>query len=159
MQSDRYHYTECGLDNIYLLNGFESVETPRGKAVQIKNIDGLHRAIGTMLAQEKKNLNGNEFRFLRHEINQTQQTLAGILGVNVQSVARWEKGRTKSTIDGPAQRLLRILYMEFIKQNNDIAESLRELSELDEILENDDEDIVFTDTGEGWQPQPMEDAA
>jgi putative transcriptional regulator len=45
-RSDRYHYTECGLDNIYLLNGFDPVETPRGKGVTIRNIDGLHRAIG-----------------------------------------------------------------------------------------------------------------
>ena len=52
---DRYHYSECGLDNIYLYNGFEFVETPRGRAVNIRDIEGLHRAIGLILVRDKKN--------------------------------------------------------------------------------------------------------
>lgn len=150
-QSDRYHYTECGLDNIYLLNGFEFVETPRGRAVNIRNKEGLHRAIGLILVQERKSLTGREFRFLRHELNLTQQTLAELLGVNVQSVARWEKGRTKEPIDGAAQRLVRLMYGEVINQNEAIMRPLRRLAELDEMMETDDE-IVFEDTVDGWQP-------
>ena len=41
-----YHYKGCGLDNVYLHGGVTYVDTPRGKAVQIENIEGLHRAIG-----------------------------------------------------------------------------------------------------------------
>lgn len=55
-QSDRYHYTECGLDNVYLLNGFEYVETPRGSGAMIKNWKGLHGAIGRHLVREKKKI-------------------------------------------------------------------------------------------------------
>lgn len=150
-RSDRYHYRECGLDNIYLLNGFDYVETPRGRSVHIKDLDGLHRAIGMMLVSEKKNLSGKEFRFLRHELNQTQQTLADILGVNVQALARWEKGRTKAPIDGPAQRLLRLLYAEQAKGNQEIIQALRTLADLDEQLSEDEEEMAFEDTEEGWQ--------
>jgi putative transcriptional regulator len=51
-QSDRrYHYRECGLDNIYLLNGFDPVETPRGVSVQIRDREGLHLAIGRCLVR------------------------------------------------------------------------------------------------------------
>ncbi len=153
-QSTRYHYTECGLDNIYLLNGFKSVETPRGIGVIIQDVEGLHLAIGTMLVRDKRNLSGKEFRFLRHELNLTQQNLALILGVSVQSVARWEKDQMKEGIPGPAQRLLRLLYEERTSGNREIMEPLEKLAELDEIL-NDryGEDVDFVDTEEeGWQP-------
>src|ERR1700728_1704127 len=122
-KSDRYHYTECGLDNIYLVNGFEYVETPRGTGATIKNIDGLHHAIGEMLVEEKKALSGKEFRFLRHEVNLTQQDLAAIVGVNVQTIARFEK--RKDTVDGPVQRLLGLLYSEYVKGKKGIREPLK----------------------------------
>jgi putative transcriptional regulator len=146
----KYHYAECGLDNIYLVNGFEYVETPRGKSVNIRDIEGLHRAIGSMLVRERKDLNGNEFRFLRHEINMTQQDLAAVLRVDVQSVARWEKGRNKGPIDGPAQNILRLLYEESIlKENRDILEPLKRLAELDEEIHKMDEEATWDET-EGW---------
>ena len=151
-KSDPYHYTECGLDNIYLVNGFDYVETPRGRAVQVKDGHGLHRAIGIMLLEEKKDLSGKEFRFFRHEIGQTQQTLAELIGVNVQSIARWEKGKTKAPIDRPAQRLLRLIYAQQINGNQEIIHALKMLSDLDELFAEDDEDVVFEDTSDGWQP-------
>lgn len=144
----KYHYTECGLDNVYLINGYVPVSTPRGEGVKIQDIEGLHRAIGLMLVEEKQSLNGNEFRFLRHEMNMTQKTLAGILGVDAQSVARWEKGQTQT--DGPSQNILRLLYREYIGGNIAIVEPLKRLAELDEALEHDD--ISFEDTADGWQP-------
>lgn len=147
----KYHYTECGLDNVYLINGFEPVSTPRGEGIKIQDIEGLHKAIGLMLTEEKQNLNGKEFRFLRHEMNMTQRTLAEILRVNVQRVARWEKGQTQ-TIDGPSQNILRLLYCEFVGGNTQIVEPLKRLAELDEALERDDEDFSFEDTANGWQP-------
>lgn len=152
LQSTRYHYTECGLDNIYLMNGCEFVETPRGKGTKIKDFDGLHRAIGRVLVREKRNLNGKEFRFLRHELNLTQQNLASLLGVDVQTVAGWEKGKRKSGIPGPAQGLIRLLYEEHTKGNKDIREPLQRLADLDELL-NDGagEEIDLEETAEGWQ--------
>jgi putative transcriptional regulator len=150
---DRYHYTECGLDNIYLLNGFDFVETPRGRGAAIKDRDGLHRAIGRMLVREKKDLTGKQFRFLRHELNMTQQLLAGLLGVDTQTVARWEK--EISEIPGPAQGLIRLLYEEHTNGNKAISEPLRKLAELDELIHGDDETMEFEDTDDGWQPAAM----
>lgn len=154
MMSNAYRYTECGLDNIYLLNGFDYVETPRGQGVHIKSIDSLHKAIGLFLVREKKNLNGKEFRFLRHELNTTQETLASVLGVNVQAIARWEKGKIKGDIPGSAQALLRVMYEEHTNGNVAIRESLQALAELDEQLAEDGDDndvLTFEETEEGWQ--------
>lgn len=153
LQSDRYHYTECGLDNIHLLNGYESVETPRGRGVHIQDVEGLHLAIGRILVREKRNLTGKEFRFLRHELNLTQQNLALLLGLDVQSVARWEKGKSKSGIPGPAQGIVRLLYEEHTKGNKKIMEPLSKLAELDEMMNGEEgEEIDFIDTETGWQP-------
>ena len=143
-----YRYTESGLDNIYLLNGFYPVETPRGLSVVIRNPDGLHRAIGQMLTAETKLLTGREFRFLRHEINLTQQDLAAVIGVDVQSVGRWERGEIK--IPGPAQRLIRLIYNEKVNGNREILEPLKRLAELDELIHGDSE-ITFEETGDQWQ--------
>jgi putative transcriptional regulator len=156
-QSDRYHYTECGLDNVYLLNGFEPVETPRGVGIRIRDREGLHLAISRLLVREKKDLNGKEFRFLRHELDMTQQVIANVLRVDTQTVARWEKGRT-GAIPGPAQGMIRVLYEAKTGGNIEITRLLEELAELDEIIHGDDdgtEAIDFEDTGEGWQQSEL----
>lgn len=146
---DRYHYTECGLDYIYLANGFRIVEGPRGKSIHVQDIDGLHRAIGEMLLYEKKTLTGKEFRFLRHELNMTQVDLAALMGVDVQNVGRWE--RKKTGIPGPAQRIVRLLYQEKINNNRAICEPLEQLAAMDEAKDKP-ERISFEPTNEGWQP-------
>ncbi len=92
MAARKYRYIECGLDNVYLLNGFTIRSTPYGRAVAIDNIDGLHRTIARFLVREKKELTGKEIRFLRHELKYSQNRLAALLGVTEQTVARWEKG-------------------------------------------------------------------
>jgi putative transcriptional regulator len=144
---ERYHYTESGLENIYLVNGFEHIETPRGIAVKITDIKGLHKAIGMIIARERKNLSGREFRFLRHEINMTQQNLANLLGMDIQSVGRWERG--EGAIPGPAQGLIRLLFEEKSTGNRAISEPLERLAELDEQANAEDEELSF-DPSDGW---------
>ena len=45
MSDKPYHYTESGLDTVYLLNGYEIVKSERGTGVRIQDVDGLHTAI------------------------------------------------------------------------------------------------------------------
>lgn len=151
LQSNRYQYTECGLSNIYLLDGFETVETPRGSGVKIQDIEGLHLAIGQMLVRETRDLGGKEFRYLRHELNLTQQNLAALLGVDVQAIARWEKDKNIEGIYGPAQRLIRLLYEEQTKGNEGIIKPLQRLAELDEIMNDGaEEHLDFVGADDGW---------
>jgi DNA-binding transcriptional regulator YiaG len=86
-----YHYKSCGLENIYLKNGFTLKETPYGPAVSIEDIEGLHMAIAADLLGQNTPLTGAQFRFLRKEQDLTQAALAAILGVSEQTVAAWEK--------------------------------------------------------------------
>jgi len=45
MKNKMLHYTDGGLKNVWLQNGFEIRKTPYGKGVAIHDIDGLTKAI------------------------------------------------------------------------------------------------------------------
>jgi DNA-binding transcriptional regulator YiaG len=105
---DAYHYTESGLRNIWLANGYTVRQTKYGKGVSIHDVEGLNRAISQALAS-KSHLTGAEVRFLRKEMGMSQRGLGELLGVTDQAVAKWEKiGRLPKTAD----RLLRLIYIE-----------------------------------------------
>jgi putative transcriptional regulator len=145
-----YHYAEAGLDNVYLVNGFQAVVTPRGQGTRIENLQGLHRAIARAVLDEKKRLSGKEVRFLRHELDMTQAALSALVGVDVQTVARWEKGH--SEVPPPADRLIRAIYNEMAGGSVKIIEPLRRLSDLDEELGVDTHgSLYFEAVGNDWQ--------
>lgn len=104
-----YHYTECGLDYVYLKNGYKLHETPYGQGVSFKNGDVLDLAIAHALLQYPARLRGQEIRFIRALLDMTQNKFAAKLGVKRLTVARWE-AKPKTPIPGPADRLIRIMY-------------------------------------------------
>lgn len=144
-----YHYTESGLDNVWLENGFTIHATPYGEGVSIQDTEGLHKVIGQWLVSLPKPLNGAELRFLRLEMDMTQKNLAGILGADEQAVRRWEKSRDKA-MNGSADRLLRALYCEYINKGSRIRRMVDRLAELDQIEAPTGR---FFETDRGWQPQ------
>lgn len=146
MAARRFRYIACGLDNVFLLNGFKLQSTPYGKAFSIDNIDALHAAIGNFLIHERKTLSGKEFRFLRHELDLSQGRLAALLGVDEQTVARWEKGQ--SSVSGPADKMIRLLYAESFGGKAKIARLLDHLAELDEVGARE---AVFEEAGALWR--------
>lgn len=125
-----YHYTACGLDDVYLMSGYEIEETPYGKGVSIKNADDLHKAIGMFLVRNKKNLSGKELRFLRHQMDRTQSELARLLGTSAQMVARYEKEDCE--MPGPADRILRLLYSEHMEREIQVRDLLTILDQMDD---------------------------
>ncbi len=146
MKNSLYHYFECGLNTVYLLNGFNTIETSQGKATSIHDMDGLHKAIGMFLIFHQKNLSGDEIRFLRKEMLMSQRILSNLLGVSEQEIRRWENGKIK--IPKPSESLLRLLYREHVDdKSGEIASILKEISKLEEKLS----EIVFKDTKKGWQ--------
>lgn len=110
-----HHYTESGLPNIWLANGFKLHKTPHGKGIAFDNLEGLHREIGRWLCAYRPRLTGAEFRFLRHELDLSQAALASLLGNDAQSVALWEKAKVK--LPAWADRLMRALYREHMGEN------------------------------------------
>lgn len=142
-----YHYTECGLDYIYLKDGFHYHETPYGKGVSFDDPDGLHDAIARTVLAMPRQLKGQEVRFLRSMLGVSQTSLATAIGTTRPSVARWE-GDADKDIPGTADRALRMFYAFQVlghKETNKLVNRLRELDEAEDTR------AVFTDTEDGWK--------
>src|SRR5258708_5099510 len=105
-----YHFEECGLDNVWLADGFTFQRTAYGRGVSFDDFEGVHRTIARHLVETLGALDGNEVRFLRKELDLSQAGLASLLGYDEQTVSRWERG--VSTVPPAADRLLRALWRE-----------------------------------------------
>ena len=91
-----YHYTDGGLRNVWLANGYEVRKTPFGEAVAIRDLEGLSEAICRALVEKAKPLTKTEFRYIRTSgLLLSQANLGSALGVDAQTVARWEKETKK----------------------------------------------------------------
>ncbi len=141
-----HHYRDCGLDNIWLENGFECHDTPYGTGVSIHDTVGLHKAIGLWLVATPKPLNGAELRFIRLDMELTQRDLADSLGAMEQTLRLWEKGRGKA-MPGPADRLLRALYREYATGDGSVLRMVDRLATLDQI---EDATATLRNTADGW---------
>ncbi|HXG79592.1 MAG TPA: helix-turn-helix domain-containing protein [Methyloceanibacter sp.] len=149
LQNQPFHYKQCGLDNIYLMNGYCIEQTAYGEAVSIRDADELHKAIGVYLVQHRKVLSAKEVRFLRKQLELTQAELGSLMGQSSQQVARWEKGQ--SGIQGPADRLLRFIFLFSIMSEQERKEFMGLLEALDEMdAPAVEKPIVFQSTEDGW---------
>jgi DNA-binding transcriptional regulator YiaG len=89
----RYHYTQCGLEWVYL----DGAEQVRCKAcddafVTIPNEEILLELIAKMVLVNMQPLQAPEIRFLRGLIGWTQEKLATEIGVQRLAVVKWEAG-------------------------------------------------------------------
>lgn len=139
-----YHYTESGLRNVWLLNGFEMRKTRYGTGIAIRDVEGLHRLIGMRLAR-KAALTGAELRFLRKEMGLSQGGLGALLGVTDQAVAKWEK---TSRIPKTADRLVRLIYLEHADGNVQIRRTIEGIVETDRA---ESEPIIAESAEGGWK--------
>ncbi|ABD27167.1 transcriptional regulator, XRE family [Novosphingobium aromaticivorans DSM 12444] len=120
-------YRGCGLDGIYLCNGYEIEEIDGETFTYVQDREGLHKVIALNLAEHRKTLAPKEIRFMRVAIDHTQSSLAKVLGVSSQTVARWEKGQVE--IPGPADRMLRVMVLMAMLPDEELAKLIREMTE------------------------------
>ena len=89
-----YHYTDGGLRNVWLANGYEIKKTPYGEGVTLHNLDGLTRSICMALTRKASLLTGAEFRYIRSAgMLLSQPALGKLMSIDGQSVARWGKNQ------------------------------------------------------------------
>lgn len=122
-----YHYTESGLQNVWLLNGYKMRKTPYGAGVSIQDVEGLHKVIGRALAM-RPHLTGAQLRFLRKEMGLSQAALCKLLGTSEQNLSLWER---RGRMPRVADRLVKLIYLEQIGGNVKIREMIEALSEID----------------------------
>jgi putative zinc finger/helix-turn-helix YgiT family protein len=99
-------YDASGLPGITLIGVDVSRCAECGEyEVAIPHIEGLHKAIATILAQKRERLVGAEVRFLRKYLGLAAGDFAAHAGVTPETVSRWEHEST--TMGVTAERLLR----------------------------------------------------
>ena len=127
-----YHYTESGLDNVYLVSGFKFADG--GKTVAIHDIDGLQRAIGLALVGQRHRLTGEEFRFIRSELLLSQAALAKVLRVKELTIGRWERG--KSEIPVSAEAVVRMMFLESLgEKKTEMRQILESIADLEDEMD------------------------
>jgi putative transcriptional regulator len=143
-----YHYLECGLNNVYIANGYREVETPYGAAVSIEDVYGLHKAIARGLVNTKPTLSGAEVRFIRKFLELTQARLADLLGVEEQSVRRWEG---LEELPKQADRSVRLVFRDMLHDPDlPLGELIRRIAEA-----RAPDRYEYRHRAKGWQPEAM----
>lgn len=147
-----YHYTECGLDNIYLVNGFEITGTDDDAEIFIHDVNGLLKSIGILLIKKPGLLSGKEIKFIRTYLDFSQKCLGDLLGYDYQSILRWEKDN--GCIPAAADRLLKAIFYDFLhpEENQKIYDLISQLASLDaQINECNYQKIQFEEKSNEWQ--------
>lgn len=123
-----YHYTECGLDNVWLKNGYTEHQTPYGCGVAVSDADQLHEVLALAIAKKAGRITGQELRYLRSMLDLSQGALGATLGVKDQSISLWER---KDSITTAAEAVVRMLVVEKMDGNPRIADLLHKIATLD----------------------------
>lgn len=148
-----HHYTGSGLSNVWLVNGYAQHPTPYGMAVSIDDMDGLHRAIGLEIVhQPPGRMAGEEVRYLRKEMDVSQQALADLLGLKEITVRKWEQQGCPS---GPAQILLRAVYLNHVNGDAQLSDVMNRLRRQDQKRGCQTELRFKDDPNFGWQRERM----
>lgn len=142
-----YHYTDGGLRNVWLANGYEVRQTPFGEGVVIHELDGLTQAICLALTEKPGTLTGVELRYIRSAgMLLSQPALGRLIGVDGQSVARWEKsGRVPRWAD----KLLRLLYVAHANADEPIRRAVERIQTVERLA---GQRIVVEDLRGHWEP-------
>ena len=149
-----YHYKSCGLDNVWLKNGYTERNTKYGEGVSIDDVEGLHRALALEIAKLPHPISPEQFRFLRIELNLSQRRWGGLMGVTDQAIAHYEKG-TRS-IPRTVDTSLRLYYLESIKEESRVGEMLTELAELDHKLADAEQERLELEIEDGeWHTKEV----
>lgn len=140
-----HHYTESGLSNVWLENGFVVHDTPYGKAVAVEDAEGLHKVLAMNLVQKPGRLTGKELRFLRVLLGLSQESLGKrCLGVTEQSVSLWERtGKVPQQTD----LVTRMLALEQLNGNGRISELIERINTMDRLIH---QKIVAKERQDKW---------
>lgn len=142
-----YHYTECGLDNVWLANGYKVSRTAYGKGVSVDRADQLSDAIALSLIAKKGRLSGKEFRFLRTKLELSQQSAGRFIGATEQSVSLWER---TGKVPQYADTIIRSVYAEQYTGNPTILAVIDRVNTVERLCS---QRIVMSEGKTGWKPK------
>lgn len=129
--SKHFHYTACGLDNVWLANGFKVKTTHHGNAVAVNDVDGLHQLIAQTLIDKPGRLTGNEFRFLRTQIGLSQEALGELLDFSENAVSLWER---KDMVPAACDQWLRMSMLAKLEGNAKLADAIARTQSVHKLI-------------------------
>ena len=149
-----YHYTDGGLRNVWLANGYEIKKTPFGEGVAFHNLDGLTESICIALTKKAGVLTGSEFRYIRSAgMLLSQPALGKLMGIDGQSVARWEK---TGKVPKWADKLVRLMYLAQAQGNEPISSAVERVKTVERLVK---QRIVVKESRGQWKPSLQDEDA
>ena len=149
-----YHYTDGGLRNVWLANGYEIKKTPFGEGVAFHNLDGLTESICIALTKKAGVLTGSEFRYIRSAgMLLSQPALGELMGIDGQSVARWEK---TGKVPKWADKLVRLMYLAQAQGNEPISSAVERVKTVERLVK---QRIVVKESRGQWKPSLQDEDA
>ena len=149
-----YHDTDGGLRNVWLANGYEIKQTPYGEGVSFHNLDGLTTSICIALTKKAGVLTGIEFRYIRSAgMLLSQPALGKLMGIDGQSVARWEK---TGKVPKWADKLVRLLYLAQAQGNEPISAAVDRVKTVERLIK---QKIVVKESRGQWKPSLQDEDA
>ncbi len=104
---ENHRYTECGLSNVTIVNLEVRHCTNCGERQFVfPRVAQLHQLLAVTTAKVPDALTGEQIRFLRKYLGWSRDEFAGIMGVEAETVSRWENDKAK--MSKAAERLLRV---------------------------------------------------
>ena len=147
-----YQYTDGGLRNVWLVNGYEIKSTPFGEGVAIHDLDGLTEAICLALTEKAGVLTGVELRYMRSAgMLLSQPALGRLMGIDGQSIARWEK---TGKVPRWADKLVRLLYVAHARGNVPIRQAVDRVKTVERMIK---QRIVVQERRGHWEPTQQEE--
>ena len=144
-----YQFTDGGLRNVWLANGYELRQTAHGEGVTIHDLDGLCVAVCLALTEKAGVLTGVELRYIRTAgMLLSQPALGKLMGIDGQSVARWEKS---GKVPRWADKLVRLLYVAHARGNLPIRRAVERIKTVERLVK---QRIVVEERQGHWEPQP-----
>jgi DNA-binding transcriptional regulator YiaG len=149
-----FHYTDGGLRNVWLANGYEIKQTPYGEGVSFHNLDGLTTSICIALTKKAGVLTGIEFRYIRSAgMLLSQPALGKLMGIDGLSVARWEK---TGKVPKWADKLVRLLYLAQAQGNEPISAAVDRVKTVERLIK---QKIVVKESRGQWKPSLQDEDA
>jgi DNA-binding transcriptional regulator YiaG len=126
-----FHYTACGLDNVWLESGFASKETKYGPAFAVQDADQLHKLLAIKLIDKPCRLAGQEFRFLRTQLGLSQESLAKLFDVSENAVSLWER---KNTVPAAYDQWLRMSLLAKFEGKTKLADAIQRIQSVQALV-------------------------
>ncbi|WP_413726735.1 hypothetical protein [Sodalis sp. RH16] len=142
-----FHYKDCGLSIVWLINGYVQEKMNKGFAYRIEDKSGLHRLIAKALINRRGSLTGREMYFIRSEMNLLTRELGEKMGVGATIVSQWEQ--SCHPLPRGADIALRTIYVGLLLEESERELHVHLLSESgqDRFIEQ----LIFRFIDRQWQ--------